>query len=104
MTGNHQQTFRRQIDLDVEVSATLYTTNGKATGYSVVLLAIVDGGETRTVRVWDDHETGPHFHRYDQNGNKGPRQKLPGASPGEGFRMALAEVLHGYREMIDSWR
>lgn len=103
MGDDNRQEFRYQLDADAEIFAALYTANGKPTGYSVVLLVIIDGGESRTVRVWDDHKIGPHFHRYDKDGKKGPREKIPAASLGEGFNMALDEIRNGYREMINSW-
>jgi hypothetical protein len=104
MGPTNAQEFRYQLDEDAEIYAILYTANGQATGYSVVLLALAAGGDARTVRVYDDHEIGPHFHRFDKQGIKGPREKVSAATIGEGFTMALEEIRDGYREMIDSWQ
>jgi hypothetical protein len=104
MGPTNAQEFRYQLDADAEIYAVLYTANGQPTGYSVVLLAVLEGGEARTVRVYDDHEIGPHLHRFDKQGIKGPREKISLSITGEGFTMALEEIRNGYREMIDSWQ
>lgn len=104
MGPTNVQEFRYQLAEDAEIYAVLYTAAGQASGYSVVLLVLLSGGEARTVRVYDDHEIGPHFHRFDKKGVKGPREQVSAATIGEGFTMALEEIRNGYREMIDSWQ
>jgi len=103
MGPTNAQEFRYQLDEDAEIYAVLYTATGQPTGYSVVLLALLDGGEARTVRVYDDHEVGPHFHRFNPKGEKGPREEISAPGTGEAFNMALDDIRNGYREMIDAW-
>lgn len=97
-------TFRRQLDVDVELVAELRTVNGQAETYSVVLLALDGRGTWATVRVYDNEHGAAHMHRYTRACGKQDGERIGAATPSDGFNMALEETETGYREMIESWR
>ncbi|MBK5218205.1 MAG: hypothetical protein JJE35_00205 [Thermoleophilia bacterium] len=98
---------RTEFELVLSDSAIVYarldTEHGEATRYAVTLVA-EENGELRTVRVYDNAHGEPEMHRYSLDGEKQPAEKLPGATPSEGFNMALDLIMSGYTEMIDGWR
>lgn len=96
--------FRRQLDLDAELTAELHTVNGEAREYSVVLLALDEHGRWATVRVYDNHLGVAHMHRYTREDGKQEAEKIVAATPSDGFNMALQEAERGYREMIEAWQ
>jgi len=85
------------------VYARLDTERGEAVGYAVTLVA-EEGGELRTVRVYDNAHGEAEMHRYSHAGEKRPAEKAPGATASEGFNMALDLISSGFQEMIDGWR
>ena len=56
------------------------------------------------MRVYDNAHGEPEMHRYSREGKKQPAEKAPGATPSEGFNMALDLISSGFTEMIDGWR
>ncbi len=96
--------FRRQLDLDAELTAELHTVNGEAREYSVVLLALDESGRWATVRVYDNHLGEAHMHRYTRGGGKQEAETIVAATTSDGFNMALQEAERGFREMIEAWR
>lgn len=96
--------FRRQLDLDAELTAELHTVNGKAETYSVVLLALDDRGKWATVRVYDNQHGVAHMHRYTRSSGKRDAEETGAVTPSDGFNMALEQAERGYREMIEAWR
>jgi hypothetical protein len=96
--------FRRQLDFDAELTADLHTINGRAESYSVVLLALDEGGKLATVRVYDNQHGVPHMHRYTRAGGKQDPERTSEVTPSDGFNMALEQAERGYREMIEAWR
>ena len=85
------------------VYARLDTEHGEAVGYAVTLV-VEEHGELRTVRVYDNAHGEPEMHRYSREGKKQPAEKASGATPSEGFNMALDVISAGFSEMIDGWR
>lgn len=85
------------------VYARLDTKEGEAVGYAVTLV-VEERGELRTVRVYDNAHGTPEMHRYSGEGKKQPAEKAPGATPSEGFNMALDLISSGFTEMINGWR
>jgi hypothetical protein len=75
----------------------------EAVSYAVTLV-VEEAGELRSVRVYDNAHGEPEMHRYSREGKKQPAEKAPGATPSEGFNMALDLISSGFMEMIDGWR
>ena len=98
---------RTEYDLALSEAAIVYarldTERGEAVSYAVTLVAEEDG-ELRTVRVYDNAHGSPEMHRYDREGVKQRAEAAPGATPSEGFNMALDLISNGSAEMIDGWR
>jgi hypothetical protein len=80
-----------------------FTEQGEAVSYAVVLVA-EEGGELRTVRVYDNAHGQPEMHRYNYAGEKQPAERAPGTAPSEAFNMALELIEKGFTEMIEGWR
>lgn len=95
--------FRYLLAHDAEIVGELITEHGKVVSYSVVLLAY-DGGEWRTVRVYDNHLGVPHMHRYTRSGGKQDGEKTGEATASDGYNIALQKVRQGFQEMIEGWR
>jgi hypothetical protein len=85
------------------IYARLDTEHGEAVSYAVTLV-VEEAGELRAVRVYDNAHGASEMHRYSREGKKQPAEKAPGATPSEGFNMALDLISSGFMEMIDGWR
>jgi len=85
------------------VYARLDTKDGEAVSYAVTLV-VEERGEPWTVRVYDNAHGAPEMHRYSREGGKQPAEKAPGATPSEGFNMALDLIASSFTEMIEAWR
>lgn len=80
------------------------TVRGKVVDYSVVLLLATDDG-VQTIRVYDSAHGYNEMHRYTRSGGKQVGVEfLPGATLGEGMRVAMEWIKGGCLEMIEGWR
>lgn len=70
--------------------------------YSVVL-AVKHEGRAETVRVYDGAHGENELHRYTRDGGKQVAEVFDRGTLGEGMRVAIDEVKHGYDEMIKGW-
>lgn len=70
--------------------------------YSVTL-AVEEGGQLQTVRLYDGAHGKNELHRYTRDGGKQEAEVFDRGTLGEGMRAAIEEVERGYKEMIDGW-
>lgn len=97
--------YLRELNRDLGVLMWVeFKSVGKVvTDYAVVLLLLTDRG-TETIRVYDGAHEHNEMHRYSRSEGKQPGVVFHRGNLGEGKRAAIAEVEHGYREMIEGWR
>jgi hypothetical protein len=78
------------------------TDRASVTDYAVVL-AVEDGSQLATVRVYDGAHGHNEMHRYTRQDGKQPAEVFHRGTLGEGMRAAIDEIKRGYDEMIDGW-
>jgi len=80
-----------------------FTSEGREIlDYAVVLLLVV-GDETRTIRLYDAAHGFNEMHRHTRSGGKEPGAPFHSGTLGDGMRAAIAEVERGYAEIIEGW-
>ncbi|HKF82935.1 MAG TPA: hypothetical protein VKB23_08255 [Solirubrobacterales bacterium] len=97
--------YERIVDhlLGAEMRVEFTTERREVTDYAVVLL-LTHGASFETIRVFDGAHGHNEMHRYTASGGKQPGEPFHAGTLGEGMRAAIAEVKHGYGEMIEGWR
>jgi hypothetical protein len=74
----------------------------EVTDYSVVL--VIEVGERReAVRLYDGAHGKNEVHRYTRDGIKQAAEVFDRGTLGEGMKVAIETIKHGYKEMIDGW-
>jgi hypothetical protein len=71
--------------------------------YSVIL-AVEEDGRMQTVRLYDGAHGKNEMHRYTRDGGKQAGAVFDRGTLGEGMRIAIGEIEHAFKEMIDGWR
>lgn len=95
--------YTYELDFGVVLYAEHEHGAGELLTFGVVLI-VVEGESTHTVRVWDNHQGEPHMHRYTKEGGKQSPQKLSAVTAQDGYTLALDNARRNYREIIESWR
>ena len=78
------------------------TVRRDVVAYAVVLSVLV-GERSETVRVYDSAHGFNEMHRYTRRGGKQPGEVFHRGTLGEGMRAAMAECEDRYEMMIDAW-
>jgi hypothetical protein len=77
---------------------------GELVEYAVVLV-VREGGNLRTVRVWDNHLGIPHMHRYTRKEGKQAEERIKGTpSVQDGYDHALGAAHRDFPAIVESWR
>ncbi len=71
-----------------------------------VTLELLEKGEWRTVRLWDNaHDLDEHHeHEYTRRGGKGPPRILQRKSVNEAMAAAIADAKRRTEEIVKQWR
>jgi hypothetical protein len=80
-----------------------FTTDRRAVTDYAVLLLVQGGEQLETVRVYDSAHGKNEMHRYTRRDGKQAAEVFSRDTLGAGMRIAIAEIKHGYAEMIESW-
>jgi hypothetical protein len=99
-TGGYERVIDHVLEAEIRVE---FTTEGREiTDYAVVLL-LVRGETTETVRVFDGAHGRNEMHRYTRSGGKKSAELFYAGTLGESMRAAIAAIRRGYGEMIEGW-
>ena len=79
------------------------TEHGRLVRYKIVLL-VEDGGERKTVRLFDNCHGIHEMHRYTRDGTKRPAERFHHGTVQEAMDAALEWVHTSGGEMIAAWK
>ncbi len=98
MSGRYRITLGRGLVVIVQ----WVTNRREVVDYSVVL-AVEEGAETHTVRVYDGAHGVNELHRYTRRSGKAAAEIFHRGTLGDGMRAALAEVDANHEAILDGW-
>jgi hypothetical protein len=100
MSSDYVQTLDhlRRIRMMVES-----TTHGREVVDYAVVLVVVRGKRAETIRLYDGAHGRNEMHRYTASTGKQSGITFHSGTLGEGMRVAIEEIKHGYGQMIEGW-
>jgi hypothetical protein len=90
--------YVRPIEMTVE-----HTTRGREVVDYAVVLVVGEGRRAETIRLYDGAHGRNEMHRYTTSTGKQSGIAFHSGTLGEGMRVAIEEIRHGYRQMIEGW-